>query len=150
MEAVRLAAAELTLRVREERRRREAGLKQNLAPQHIRMAGKPGWLLLRVHLLCRSWQEAGVEGSGLSSGLRCAGDLDAIGVHTNTEDTDCKECKCDLWMSAIVSKACPGDTCCPEHAAHLRCDPGDWILLYRWAGSGAHSTAAGGSDRGQI
>ena len=40
-EAIRLAAAELALRVQEERRRREAGLQANPNLQTQRMTGKP-------------------------------------------------------------------------------------------------------------
>ena len=62
-----------------------------------------------------------------------AGEVDEGGVHTNTEDIDCLECKCDLWMSAIISRQCPGQAACPEHASKLPCRPEDWTLLHRFA-----------------
>jgi hypothetical protein len=32
---------------------------------------------------------------------------------------DCAECKCDLWLAAVVSPSVPGIAVCPEHAASL-------------------------------
>lgn len=54
-------------------------------------------------------------------------------MYTNTEDTDCEQCKCDLYLSAIISPQCPGKAACPEHASCLPCPPSSWILLYRCA-----------------
>ena len=42
-------------------------------------------------------------------------------------------CKCDLWLNAIISPACPGKAACSEHAAALPCAKDEQILLYRWA-----------------
>ena len=42
-------------------------------------------------------------------------------------------CKCDLWLNAIISPACPGKAACSEHAAALPCAKDELILLYRWA-----------------
>lgn len=64
--------------------------------------------------------------------LVCAASKDEQGMYINTEDTDCEQCKCDLYLSAIVSSACPGKAACPEHASCLPCAPSSWILLYRY------------------
>ena len=75
------------------------------------------------------------------------GEVDVGGVHTNTEDIDCLECKCDLWMSAVISKQCPGQAACPEHASRLPCRPEDWILLHRCACSPAVLGIVGFGDK---
>ena len=57
--------------------------------------------------------------------------MNEAGLHTNTEDMDCLDCKCDLWMTAVISKSHPDRLFCPEHASSLRTPPEDWIVLYR-------------------
>ena len=64
-----------------------------------------------------------------------AGAKDEAGLHFNTEETDCEVCKCDLWLNAIISPACPGKATCSEHAAALPCAKEEQILLYRWGTS---------------
>ncbi len=56
---------------------------------------------------------------------------DDAGLHLNTFDTDCEECSCDLYMSAVVSPECPGRTVCPEHVAKLEASPSSCVLLYK-------------------
>ena len=58
-----------------------------------------------------------------------AGAQTAEGHFTNTEDTDCEQCKADLYLFSIVSHAQPGRACCPEHAGLLE-QP--LTLLYRY------------------
>ena len=55
--------------------------------------------------------------------------VDSEGVWTDTEDKDCAVCKCDLFMSAVVSPERPSEAVCPEHASHF---PPDRSLLYRY------------------
>eukprot|EP00891_Asterochloris_glomerata_P005677 jgi/Astpho2/5677/Aster-02919 len=99
--AVRLAAGELVLRIREEQRRRAIGNICAASMQTRRMtSNKPGA-------------------------------KDEAGLHINTEETDCEVCKCDLWLNAIISPACPGKATCSEHAAALPCAKEEQILLYR-------------------
>ncbi|KAK9803314.1 hypothetical protein WJX73_000542 [Symbiochloris irregularis] len=100
--AVQLGTAELVLRIEEERRRRQAGLKH-----------APGLPSMRM--------------TGTTPAAK-----DEQGMYTNTEDTDCEQCKCDLYLSAIISPACPGKAACPEHASCLPCPPSTWVLLYRY------------------
>ncbi|KAK9864104.1 hypothetical protein WJX84_004798 [Apatococcus fuscideae] len=54
------------------------------------------------------------------------------GMHTDTEETDCEECKCDLYLFAVVSPMRPGRATCPEHAAVLNLPHHQMILLYRY------------------
>lgn len=49
----------------------------------------------------------------------------------DTEETDCEECKCDLYLFAVVSPMRPGRATCPEHAAVLNLPHHQMILLYR-------------------
>ena len=44
---------------------------------------------------------------------------------------DCSLCKTDLWLSAVVSRAAPGEAACLEHSAALPGTPGQMTLLYR-------------------
>ena len=60
-----------------------------------------------------------------------AGDKDADGVYTNTEDIDCEVCKGDLHLWAVVSPAQPGKATCPEHVSALECPTDAMRLLYR-------------------
>ena len=61
-----------------------------------------------------------------------AGDKDDQGLLINTEDMDCQDCKCDLWLSAVVSRETPGQHFCPEHAPQLTSPKESWILLQRY------------------
>ena len=54
-------------------------------------------------------------------------------MYTDTEDVDCAICKCDMWLYAVVSPACPGKAACTEHANQLGCPRSEQILLYRYA-----------------
>ena len=60
-----------------------------------------------------------------------AGAKNERGMHTDTEETDCEECKCDLYLFAVVSPMRPGRATCPEHAAVLNLPHHQMILLYR-------------------
>ncbi|KXZ56658.1 hypothetical protein GPECTOR_1g593 [Gonium pectorale] len=71
----------------------------------------------------------GVTQERAMSGLTCAKDKD--GVHTCTADVDCIECKCDLYLSAVVSPQRPGSAACPEHAAALGVPGGACVMLVR-------------------
>ena len=53
------------------------------------------------------------------------------GVHTDTADCDCEVCKCDLYMSAVVSDVAPGRCVCPDHAAALSVPTASCKLLFR-------------------
>ncbi len=53
------------------------------------------------------------------------------GVHASTADCDCAACKCDLYLSAVVSPERPGVAACPEHASALGVPPAKCVLLYR-------------------
>lgn len=69
----------------------------------------------------------------------CAGDKDAAGVFTNTEDVDCEVCKGDLHLFAVVSPSCPGKATCPEHVSALECPTEAMCLLYRcWLCTRSH------------
>ena len=57
-----------------------------------------------------------------------AGAQTADGHYINTEDTDCEQCKADLYLYSVVSRSQPGRACCPEHAGLLE-QP--LTLLYR-------------------
>lgn len=100
--AIALAAGELVLRIREEKRRREVGgiAAEPALPTKRMCGGKPGA-------------------------------VDENGVYTDTEDVDCAICKCDMWLYAVVSPACPGKAACTEHANQLGCPRSEQILLYR-------------------
>lgn len=54
------------------------------------------------------------------------------GLFTNTADVDCSVCKTDLWLSAVVSRAAPGEAVCPAHAATLLGCPEEKALLFRY------------------
>ena len=56
---------------------------------------------------------------------------DAAGVPTNTWDSDCEVCKCDLYMSAVVSARAPARAVCPELASSLGPPPDECVLLYK-------------------
>ena len=43
----------------------------------------------------------------------------------------CGVCSADLWLSAVVSSAAPGQAVCPEHALALCADPSTCTLLFR-------------------
>ncbi|KAK9803401.1 hypothetical protein WJX72_006240 [[Myrmecia] bisecta] len=76
----------------------------------------------------------GLQGAVLKQ-QRMHGATGAIGedgLHTDCEDTDCEVCKCDLYLSAIISPACPGRTVCAEHAAALGVRTEQMIMLYRY------------------
>ena len=63
--------------------------------------------------------------------MRMCGGKDArekSGVYTDTQDKDCEVCKCDLYLSAVVSPLHPEKVVCPEHALHFTSDR---ILIYR-------------------
>lgn len=100
--AIALAAGELVLRMREEKRRREAG----------GIAAEPP-----------------LPGKRMSGGS--PGAVDENGMYTDTEDIDCLICKCDMWLYAVVSPACPGKAACTEHARQLGCPRKEQVLLYR-------------------
>ena len=51
------------------------------------------------------------------------GAMDEHGLHQNGTEVDCAVCKTDLWLSAVVSRAAPGEAACPEHAADLPGSP---------------------------
>ena len=58
--------------------------------------------------------------------------LDSRGVHTSTFDCDCVRCKCDLFLSAVVSPAKPGVCACLEHWQDVG-EPADGcVILYRY------------------
>lgn len=63
-------------------------------------------------------------------------EYDARGLHTDTGDCDCEVCKCDLFLSSVVSERCPGRCVCPEHTSALGIPGSECKLLYRWAGRG--------------
>jgi hypothetical protein len=48
-------------------------------------------------------------------------------MHLNGTEVDCAVCKTDLWLSAVVSSAAPGEAACPEHAAELPGAPADKV-----------------------
>lgn len=56
---------------------------------------------------------------------------DRTGLHTNTHDTDCKHCKSDLFLSAVISPECPDQAVCPAHAEMLGASAKSCILLYK-------------------
>lgn len=66
------------------------------------------------------------HGAGYTTGAK-----NERGMHTDTEETDCEECKCDLYLFAVVSPMRPGRATCPEHAAVLSLPHHQMILLYR-------------------
>jgi hypothetical protein len=43
----------------------------------------------------------------------------------------CSKCSADLWLSAVISSAAPGQAVCPEHAAALPAPPDSCTLLFR-------------------
>ncbi|KAL0051456.1 hypothetical protein WJX82_007798 [Trebouxia sp. C0006] len=100
--AIALAAGELVLRMREEKRRREAG----------GIAAEPP-----------------LPGKRMCSGS--PGAVDENGMYTDTEDIDCLICKCDMWLYAVVAPSCPGKAACTEHAQQLGCPRSEQVLLYR-------------------
>ncbi|MEW5303579.1 MAG: hypothetical protein WDW36_006258 [Sanguina aurantia] len=57
---------------------------------------------------------------------------DADGNFTNTDDKDCERCKCDLFLSSVVSPLLPGKAVCPEHAAALGVPVETCTLLLRY------------------
>ncbi|PNH12084.1 putative lysine-specific demethylase JMJ14 [Tetrabaena socialis] len=57
---------------------------------------------------------------------------DETGVHTCTSDVDCVVCKCDLYLSAVISPDRPGAATCPEHAAKLGAPPESCVMLVRY------------------
>ena len=57
---------------------------------------------------------------------------DGDGVHVDTADCDCEVCKCDLYLSAVVSELAPGRCTCPEHASALGVPAASCRLLFRW------------------
>ena len=67
----------------------------------------------------------------LQSIVLCAGEKDADGVYTNTEDIDCEVCKGDLHLWAVVSPTYPERATCPEHVSALECPTEAMRLLYR-------------------
>ncbi|KAG1665572.1 hypothetical protein FOA52_000719 [Chlamydomonas sp. UWO 241] len=103
LEALLLAAGELTLRIEVEEARRE----------RARAAGV--------------MQETRMSGSEDGNAAIDA----ATGVHTDTADSDCAVCACDLHLSAVVSRACPGCCVCCDHAAELGAPPGEATVLVR-------------------
>lgn len=72
-----------------------------------------------------------------------AGDKDAEGVFTNTEDIDCEVCKGDLHLFSVVSPTCPGKATCPEHVSALECPTKAMCLLYRYISAAAAMTQHG-------
>lgn len=58
---------------------------------------------------------------------------DADGNYTNTDDKDCEWCKCDLFLSSVVSPLLPGKAVCPEHVAALGVPVETCTLLLRYA-----------------
>eukprot|EP00983_Pelagomonas_calceolata_P007463 243328-Pelagomonas_calceolata.AAC.2 len=60
--------------------------------------------------------------------------LDAWGMHLSTCDCDCAHCKCDLYMSAVVSPHAPGMCACLEHWQSVGVPAEQCVILYRWAG----------------
>lgn len=84
-------------------------------------------VVLPMHLLplhpCHPPQEQRMHGA--------VHDRDADGCHTDTAGARCEECKCDLWLAAVVSSAAAGRTACPEHAAALAVSPDTCTLLFR-------------------
>lgn len=56
---------------------------------------------------------------------------EATGVHINTTGCHCDTCKCDLYLSAVVSAMRPGVAVCPEHAQNLGVPASTCVLLYR-------------------
>lgn len=100
--AIALAAGELVLRMREEKRRREAG----------GIAAEPP-----------------LPGKRMCGGS--PGAVDEHGMYTDTEDIDCLICKCDMWLYAVVAPSCPGKAACTEHARQLGCPRSEQVLLYR-------------------
>ena len=61
-------------------------------------------------------------------------EYDSRGIHVSTADCDCEVCKCDLYLSAVVSERVPGRCVCPEHAEALGVPSSSCRLLYRWEG----------------
>lgn len=58
---------------------------------------------------------------------------DSHGVYTNTADIDCLHCRCDLYLSSVVSSACPGKAACLDHFRWLGAPLDTCTLLYRYA-----------------
>ncbi len=58
--------------------------------------------------------------------------LDALGMHASTFDCDCVRCKCDLYMSAVVSPDKPGVCACLEHWRDVGVPAAHCVLLFRW------------------
>lgn len=59
-------------------------------------------------------------------------EADASGAPINTAEADCQVCKCDLFLSAVVSPLAPGQAVCPEHACQLGVPSSECTLLFRW------------------
>ncbi|PNH00533.1 Lysine-specific demethylase 5D, partial [Tetrabaena socialis] len=72
----------------------------------------------------------GVDQERPMSGHVCT--KDEAGVHTCTSDVDCVVCKCDLYLSAVISPDRPGAATCPEHAAKLGAPPESCVMLVRY------------------
>ena len=70
---------------------------------------------------------------GAEQVVAITGAVDDKGVYTDTEDVDCAVCKCDMWLCAVVSTACPGKAVCTEHATQLGCTRQEQLLLFRCA-----------------
>eukprot|EP00210_Caulerpa_lentillifera_P004119 g3928.t1 len=96
---MKYAVGELSLRIREEERRRKVAFEEGILDTK-RMEGRS------------------------PSNAR-----DDNGVIKNTEDMDCEICKCDLFLSAVISSEKADSVVCPEHTANI---PASRVLLYRY------------------
>eukprot|EP00210_Caulerpa_lentillifera_P000249 g242.t1 len=70
----------------------------------------------------------------------CPKSRDENGLVKNTEEMDCELCKCDLFLSAVVSPQKPDIFVCPEHASSL---PPPRVLIYRYEISKMHEMVKG-------
>eukprot|EP00775_Hariotina_reticulata_P011303 gene11303-11453_t len=108
-----------------------AGVREQSVPKPAVMSAA-GELVLRIEEEQQRQQVArqfGVNREQRMFGV--AGQRDAVGMLTDTAQTDCEVCKADLWLYSVVSSSAPGRAVCPEHAAALGAAPGSCTLLFR-------------------
>jgi hypothetical protein len=59
------------------------------------------------------------------------------GLFSSTADCDCQVCKCDLFLSSVITPSKPDACVCPEHVAALGVPMDQCILLQRCVGIGS-------------
>jgi len=86
---------------------------------------------LKVRQKAEAKQKAPAVKIGISKEQRMSGGKGCMrnGVWTDSADKDCEVCKCDLYLSAVVSPSKPGTCVCPEHASYFSADR---IFIYRY------------------